>query len=153
MDPGGFDELGLAPLERRGVGVPGRHEHPHRRHRELARVERLAGLGHLLEGPGDAHVLPGGSPCHLERGGEPRRRRQVAVALEQPPPVGHDVCRVHVVPSGHPVEAEVTVAEQQGQFARKQLFYIRLNNGTRAIEDDRQRERYMAQRWGRGDGV
>jgi len=51
--------------------------------------------------------------------------------------------------SGHPVEAEVTVADQQGQFARKRLFYVRLNNGTRAIEDGKERERYIAQRWGR----
>jgi len=62
---------------------------------------------------------------------------------------GHDVCRVHVEPSGHPVEAEVTVADKQGQFARRQQFYIRLNNGTRAVEDDRERERYIAERWGR----
>lgn len=63
---------------------------------------------------------------------------------------GHDVCRVHVEPSGHPVEAEVTVADKQGQFGKKQVFYVRLNNGTRAIEDEKERERYIAQRWGRG---
>jgi len=62
---------------------------------------------------------------------------------------GHDVCRVHVDPSGHPVEAEVTVADKQGQFDKKRVFYIRLNNGTRAIEDEREQERYVAQRWGR----
>jgi len=62
---------------------------------------------------------------------------------------GHDVCRVHVEPSGHPVEAEVTVADKQGQFSRKRLFYVRLNNGTRAIEDEKERERYIAHRWGR----
>ncbi len=62
---------------------------------------------------------------------------------------GHDVCRVHVEPSGHPVEAEVMVADRRGQFARKRLFYIRLNNGTRAIEDGKERERYIAQRWER----
>jgi type I restriction enzyme R subunit len=62
---------------------------------------------------------------------------------------GHDVCRVHVEPSGHPVDAEVTVADKQGQFAKKHVFYIRLNNGTRAIDDAVERERYVAQRWGR----
>jgi predicted HTH transcriptional regulator len=62
----------------------------------------------------------------------------------------HDLCRVHVEPSGHPVEAEVTVADGQGHFSKKQLFYVRLNNGTRVIEDERERERYVAQRWGRG---
>lgn len=62
---------------------------------------------------------------------------------------GQDVCRVDVEPSGHPVEAEVTVADKQGRFGKKRLFYVRLNNGTRAIEDERERERYVAQRWGR----
>jgi type I restriction enzyme R subunit len=61
---------------------------------------------------------------------------------------GHDLCRVHVEPSGHPVDAEVTVADPPGQLARKRVFFIRLNNGTRAIEDDGERERYIAQRWG-----
>jgi hypothetical protein len=28
------------------------------------------------------------------------------------------------------------------------VFFIRLNNGTRAIGDERERERYIAQRWG-----
>jgi type I restriction enzyme R subunit len=62
---------------------------------------------------------------------------------------GHDVCRVHVEPSGHPVEAEVAVVDKQGQFAKVRRFYVRLNNGTRAIDDERERERYIAQRWGR----
>ncbi len=62
---------------------------------------------------------------------------------------GHDVCRLHVDPSGHPVEAEVTVADKSGQFGKKQLFFVRLNNATRAIEEDKERERYIAQRWGR----
>jgi type I restriction enzyme R subunit len=62
---------------------------------------------------------------------------------------GHDICRVHVEPSGHPVEAEVTVVDAKGQFGRAKRFYVRLNNGTRAIDDDRERDRYIAQRWGR----
>ncbi len=61
---------------------------------------------------------------------------------------GHDLCRVHVEPSGHPVDAEVAVADPQGQLGRKRVFYIRLNNGTRAIEDERERERFVAHRWG-----
>ncbi|MFN2544604.1 MAG: RNA-binding domain-containing protein [Actinomycetota bacterium] len=61
---------------------------------------------------------------------------------------GHDVCRVHVDPSGHPVDAEVTVVDKRGQFGKKRLFYVRLNNGTRAIEDEKERQRYIAQRWG-----
>ncbi len=62
---------------------------------------------------------------------------------------GHDLCRVHVEPSGHPVDAEVTVSDRQGQFSKTRKFYVRLNNGTRAIDDERERQRYMAQRWGR----
>jgi type I restriction enzyme R subunit len=61
---------------------------------------------------------------------------------------GHDVCRVHVEPSGHPVEAEVTVVDERGQHRRERRFFIRLNNATRAIEDERDRQRYIAQRWG-----
>jgi type I restriction enzyme R subunit len=61
---------------------------------------------------------------------------------------GHDICRVHVEPSGHPVRAEVTVADPKGQFAKRSLFFVRLNNATRAIEDEADRQRYMAQRWG-----
>jgi type I restriction enzyme R subunit len=61
---------------------------------------------------------------------------------------GRDVCRVHVDPSGHPVEAEVTVSDRKGQFSRKRAFFVRLNNGTREIADERERERYVAQRWG-----
>jgi len=52
--------------------------------------------------------------------------------------------------SGDPVEAEVTVADKRGQFGKARRFYVRLNNGTRAIDDERERERYIAQRWGRG---
>ncbi|HEX9123268.1 MAG TPA: Fe-S cluster assembly protein SufD [Actinomycetota bacterium] len=36
---------------------------------------------------------------------------------------GHDLCRVHVEPSGHPVEAEVTVADERGQHGTKRQFY------------------------------
>jgi type I restriction enzyme, R subunit len=61
---------------------------------------------------------------------------------------GHDVCRVHVEPSGAPT-AEVTVTDQRGQFPRAPRFFIRLNNGTRAIEDEVERQRYIAQRWTR----
>jgi type I restriction-modification system DNA methylase subunit len=62
----------------------------------------------------------------------------------------HHVSRIHVEPSGHPVVAEVTAANNQGQFAKKEHFYVRLNNATRSIEDEKERERYIAQRWGIG---
>ena len=61
---------------------------------------------------------------------------------------GHDVGRVHVEPSGHPVEADVTVADGR-QLGKRRHFSVRLNNGTRAVEDQTERERYIAQRWGR----
>ncbi len=63
---------------------------------------------------------------------------------------GQDVCRVHVEPSGHPVDAEVTVVDPKGQLSKERVFFVRLNSGTRAMEDPRERERYVAQRWGRG---
>ncbi|HEX2031808.1 MAG TPA: hypothetical protein VHL78_10460 [Actinomycetota bacterium] len=61
---------------------------------------------------------------------------------------GQDVCRVHVEPSGHPVVSEVTVGDSKGQHSRKRGFFIRLNNATREIGDETERQRYIAQRWG-----
>ncbi|MGH2654939.1 MAG: AlbA family DNA-binding domain-containing protein, partial [Actinomycetota bacterium] len=61
---------------------------------------------------------------------------------------GHDLCRVHVEPSGHPVDADFVTVDDHGQFSKSQVFFVRLNNGTRAIRDERERERYIAQRWG-----
>jgi hypothetical protein len=56
---------------------------------------------------------------------------------------GDAVCRVHVEPSGHPVTAEISTAE-----GKKKAFFIRLNNGTRSIDDDVEIQRYIHQRWG-----
>jgi len=61
---------------------------------------------------------------------------------------GHDLCRVHVEPSGHPVDADFVTVDDHGQFSKSRVFFVRLNNGTRAIRDERERERYIAQRWG-----
>ena len=61
----------------------------------------------------------------------------------------HDLCRVHVKPSGHPVHAEVTVVDKQGQHAKKRVFYVRLNNGTRSVDDETEVEKYLAGRWGK----
>jgi hypothetical protein len=38
--------------------------------------------------------------------------------------------------------------DDRGQFSKKQVFLVRLNNGTRAIIEDRERQRYISQRWG-----
>jgi hypothetical protein len=59
---------------------------------------------------------------------------------------GEDACRVHVEPSGHPVDATVHV-QSGAQVDKRTAFYVRINNGTRAINDDIQREKDMASRW------
>ena len=51
-------------------------------------------------------------------------------------------------PRSEPSERRNT-GRPSSQFDRKRIFYIRLNNGTRAVEDEKERERYIAQRWGR----
>jgi len=65
---------------------------------------------------------------------------------------GRDPCRVHVKPSGHPVPATVTVVDKQGQHHKEQRFYVRLNNGTRSIDDDAEMQKYVASRWGKAGG-
>ena len=60
---------------------------------------------------------------------------------------GKDVCRVHIKPSGHPVHAEVTTVDKNGQHQKKRLFYVRMNNGTRSIDDESEIEKYIAGRW------
>jgi type I restriction enzyme, R subunit len=61
---------------------------------------------------------------------------------------GKDLCRVHVKPSSFPVEAEVVEVDNKGQHVKKTVFYGRFGNGTRAITDPTERERYKAQVWG-----
>ncbi len=60
---------------------------------------------------------------------------------------GHDLCRVHVEPSGHPVSAEVAVADEKGQVMRRSVFCIRLNNAVQAVDDEGEIQRYVSQRW------
>jgi type I restriction enzyme R subunit len=60
---------------------------------------------------------------------------------------GADLCRVHVPPSGFPVDAHVTV-ERAGKPEKKTAFYVRLANGTREIADQEERRKYIASRWG-----
>ena len=62
---------------------------------------------------------------------------------------GKDLCRVHVRPSSFPVEAEVIEVDKKGQHVKKTVFYGRFGNGTRAITDPTERERYRNQVWGR----
>ena len=56
---------------------------------------------------------------------------------------GDAVCRVHVEPSSHPVTAEISTAE-----GKRKAFFIRLNNGTKSIDDDLEIQLYIHQRWG-----
>jgi type I restriction enzyme, R subunit len=60
---------------------------------------------------------------------------------------GNDLCRVHVPPSSFPVDAEVVI-DKRGQLEKKHAFYIRVGNSTREITDPRERQRYIAARWG-----
>jgi type I restriction enzyme R subunit len=62
---------------------------------------------------------------------------------------GKDLCRVHVTPSSFPVDAEVVI-DKRGQLEKKHAFYIRVGNSTREIADPRERQRYIAVRWGGG---
>ncbi len=63
---------------------------------------------------------------------------------------GHDLARVHVKPSGFPVDAEVTV-NKKGQLQKKTAFYIRLNNGTRDL-DEQEKQKYIGSRWSGDSG-
>jgi type I restriction enzyme R subunit len=60
---------------------------------------------------------------------------------------GHDVCRAQVEPAGHPVYARLKEADSRGQMITRTRFYVRMNNQTRAIDDEEEVERYVAQRW------
>ena len=60
---------------------------------------------------------------------------------------GHDLCRVHVRPCGFPVDATIVV-DKKGSLEKKKAFFVRINNGTREITDETEREKYIAMRWG-----
>ncbi len=59
---------------------------------------------------------------------------------------GLDIARVHVRPSGVPVDATVTVVDKQGQHTKKTAFFVRVNNGTKELEDA-ERSKFTAGRW------
>lgn len=59
---------------------------------------------------------------------------------------GRDLARVHVNPSGVPVDATVTVVDKQGQHAKKTAFYVRVGNGTKELVES-ERVKYVAGRW------
>ncbi len=59
---------------------------------------------------------------------------------------GRDLARVHVKPSGVPVDATVTVVDKQGQHTKKTAFYVRVGNGTKEL-DDTETAKYITGRW------
>ena len=59
---------------------------------------------------------------------------------------GGDLCRVHVPPSGFPVDARVTLEGKNGQLVKKSMFYVRTGNATRAL-DGAEKTRYLLSRW------
>lgn len=61
---------------------------------------------------------------------------------------GKDLYRGHVKPSGFPVEAKVVEVDKGSQHIKKKLFYGRFGNGTRAISDPAELEKYQVQVWG-----
>lgn len=56
-----------------------------------------------------------------------------------------DICRVHVRPSGFPVDAKITV-DKGGQLAKKTAFFVRTSNSTRELEGD-EKPKYVVSRW------
>ena len=59
---------------------------------------------------------------------------------------GESVCRVHVKPSGFPVESTVSLLEK-GQMVTKTARFLRINNGTHEFKDDDEWEKFKNQRW------
>jgi len=59
---------------------------------------------------------------------------------------GRDLCRVHVRPSGFPVDATIVI-DKKGSLEKRKAFFVRINNGTREITDPEEREKYIAMRW------
>ena len=58
---------------------------------------------------------------------------------------GGDVCRIQVDPCGFPVDATV-VHDKNGQHVKQTQFFVRVANGTKALDDD-EKQKYLAQRW------
>jgi len=61
---------------------------------------------------------------------------------------GHALCRVHVEPSGQPVQATVTEVDGKGQHQNVERFFVRVNGSTWPVTDETERAKYIADRWG-----
>ena len=40
------------------------------------------------------------------------------------------------------------MSDEKDQLTKRKAFLVRLNNATREIKDEKERERYIAPRWG-----
>ena len=60
---------------------------------------------------------------------------------------GKDLCRVHVRPSKFPVEATITVVKK-GQHQKVTQLFGRFGNGTKAITDPDEADKFKLQIWG-----
>jgi type I restriction enzyme R subunit len=56
-----------------------------------------------------------------------------------------DICRVHVRPSGFPVDARIVV-DKSGQMIKKVAFFVRTSNSTHTL-DTAQKAKYIQTRW------
>ncbi len=46
-----------------------------------------------------------------------------------------------------PAHAVVTVVDKNGPHRKQRAFYVRMNNGTRAVDGDAEIDKYIADRW------
>jgi type I restriction enzyme R subunit len=58
---------------------------------------------------------------------------------------GKSICRIHVHPSGFPVDARVIV-EKSGQQRKEVKFYVRTGNSTHAL-DESEKAKFILSRW------
>jgi type I restriction enzyme R subunit len=65
---------------------------------------------------------------------------------------GRPICRVHVEPSGQPVEATVTELDGKEQHQKVERFFVRVNGWTWPVTDDLERAKIIADRWGTAAG-
>jgi len=60
---------------------------------------------------------------------------------------GNDICRVHVKPSGFPVEAKVVIVDKKDQHVKQTNRYVRLPNKTHKFTNDDEWEKFKTSRW------
>jgi hypothetical protein len=91
---------------------------------------------------------PAGVPTQVSRTVRGTKKDMLRVAGElKVAPAGRSVSGV-LKPCGHLVHAEVTTIDKAGQHQKKRVFCVRMNNGTRSIDEESEVEKYVATRWG-----